>query len=109
MLDEIVSPDRTYKVVLSRYEVRMSHWIDQPYLMRVGDGACLFALDGAPWSASDVNWLDETTVRMNLRKYPGRIACTVRLETSDDWGAAQTPGDSFSGSLAQVSNWVLNL
>jgi|ERR687886_1530722 hypothetical protein len=109
MFDEIVSPDHTHKVAFSTYEVRMSHWIDQPYLIRVSDGACLFALQSDPWSASDVKWLDETTVEMYLRKYPGRISCTVRLEVSDDWGTARGQTGSFSGTLTQVSNWILQL
>lgn len=57
MLESIFSHDQTYKVEFGSYEVRMSHWIDKPYLVRVGDDQVVFSLEGDPWSASDVRWI----------------------------------------------------
>lgn len=40
MFDAVFSPNRQYKVSFNSYEMRMSHWIDQPSLIRVQDELC---------------------------------------------------------------------
>ncbi len=87
----------------------MSHWIDQPYLIRVNDNACLFALNQDGWSAWTVQWLNESTVTMCLRKYPGQIDCTVTLNASTNQADAISGVCSVAGTLPAVSNWILAL
>ncbi|WP_232074065.1 hypothetical protein [Spirosoma aureum] len=89
MLEELFSPQKTFKVAIGSYEVKMSHWVDQPYLIRVSDDVELFNLNGDPWSASDVTWLDDSTVEMHLRRYPGHIFCSVQLNALTDQGWAK--------------------
>ncbi|UFH57544.1 hypothetical protein [Spirosoma sp. KNUC1025] len=109
MIDDIFSPGHAYKITFSCYEVRMSHWIEQPHLIRVGDDATLFSLNGDAWSTFTVNWLDDQTVAMRVAKYPGRVSCALVLNAATDQGTATNPFRSFSGTLREVSDWVLNL
>ena len=109
MKDDIFSANHTYKVSFSSYEVSMSHWIDQPYLIRVRDNACLFDLNQDVWSAWTVQWLDESTVTMYLRKYPGQIDCTVTLNASTNQADALSGICSGAGTFPAVSNWILEL
>jgi hypothetical protein len=108
-MEELFSPQKTFKVAIGSYEMKMSHWVDQPYLIRVSDDAELFNLTGDPWSASDVNWLDDSTVEMYVRRYPGHIFCTIQLNALTDQGWAKSPSSSFAGSLSQIRNWVMKL
>lgn len=108
MIDDIFSPDQRYKIAFSCYEVRMSHWIEQPHLIRVSDNKTLFSLNGASWSAFKVNWIDGEMVEMRVSKYPGRVSCDIILNAATDFGGAVGQFDSFSGTLSQVSRWVLN-
>lgn len=109
MSEDIVSPDHKYKVSFSSYEVRMSHLIDQPYLIRVSDDVCLFALDADGWSAWTVRWLDDSTVELLMRKYPGQIECTIELNTNTNHALAVSRTASIVGSFSAVKDWVLEL
>ncbi|MFD2574350.1 hypothetical protein ACFSUS_27190 [Spirosoma soli] len=109
MIDNIVSPGHSYKIVFSCYEVRMSHWIEQPHLIRVSDSKIVFSLNGASWSAFKVQWHDDETVFMRVSKYPGRISLDITLNVNRDAGSAVGEFKSFSGTLSQVSNWILAL
>ena len=87
----------------------MSHWIDQPYLIRVSDNACLFRLNQAVWSAWAVSWLDDTTVELDLRKYPGLLACSLRLNASTNQADAISGVSSIAGLFPAVVSWILDL
>lgn len=109
MSDDIFSPNGQYKVRFDSYEVRMSHWIDQPSLIRVQDNVCLFALNKDDWSAWEVRWLDNSTVLLVIRKYPGLIDCTIELNVVTNEGQAVSRRDSVAGSFSAVEDWVLGL
>lgn len=109
MSEDIFSPNGQYKVSFSSYEIRMSHWIDQPFLIRVSDNVCLFTLNTDVWSAWKVNWLDESTVELFVRKYPGQIACTVMLNVSTNQAKAMSQSDTFSSTFPAVRDWILKL
>ncbi|HLL96989.1 MAG TPA: hypothetical protein VK404_18595 [Spirosoma sp.] len=109
MIDDILSSDNTYKVSFCCYEVRMSHWIKQPHLIRVGDNQTLFSLNGASWSAFTVKWRDDETVDLQVCKYPGRIACSLVLNAALDEGTVVGPSGSYAGTLREVSHWILKL
>ncbi|MFD2936134.1 hypothetical protein [Spirosoma flavum] len=87
----------------------MSHWIDQPYLIRVSDNACLFRLNEDAWSAWAVRWLDDLIVELDMRKYPGLLACTVTLNASTHQADATSGVSSVAGEFQAVSNWILAL
>lgn len=109
MSDDVFSPNRQYKVSFDSYEMRMSHWIDQPSLIRVRDTVCLFSLSSDGWSAWEVRWLDDSTVSLLVRKYPGLISCTVELNVSTNEGQAICRTASIAGSFSMVKDWVLTL
>ena len=109
MSEDIFSPNQDYKVSFSSYEVRMSHWIDQPALIRVCDNACLFALNEDNWSAWTVRWLDHSTVELNLRNYPGLLACTVVLNASTYQAEATSGISSVAGPIPAVAEWIYGL
>ena len=109
MSEAIFSPDQSYKVSFSSYEVRMSHWIDQPSLIRVGDNVCLFALNKDGWSARTVRWLDHSTVELTMGKYPGLLACTVVLHASTYQAEAISGIRSVAGPIPAVIEWIYGL
>ncbi|MPR37224.1 hypothetical protein [Salmonirosea aquatica] len=109
MSEDIFSSNRQYKVSFDSYEMRMSHWIDQPSLIRESDSACLFSINTDDWSAWEVSWLDESTVTLVMRKYPGLIDCTIELNIATNEGQAISRRASVVGSFSSVKEWVLGL
>lgn len=109
MSKDIFSPDRRYKVSFSSYEVSMIHWIDQPYLFRLSDNACLFELTEDAWSAWAARCLDESTLALDLRKYPGLLACRLTLNASTNQADAISGVSSVAGAIPAVTNWILEL
>jgi len=107
-MDEFFSPNNQYKVSISSNEIRMSHWIDQPYLIRVGDNETLFKLDYL-WSASNVNWSGDSIVTMYLRQYPGLLSFDLTLDVASNQGQVKGESGSFSGTLAAVGTWLNSL
>ncbi|MBD2705799.1 hypothetical protein IC229_34690 [Spirosoma sp. BT702] len=81
MNEDFHSPNQRYTITLGSYEIKMSHWVAQPYLIRLSDGATLFSLTGDPWSAFTVKWLDEVTVEMKVARYPERLSACSQLLT----------------------------
>jgi len=109
MSEDLFSPNRDYKVSFSSYEISMSHWIDQPYLIRVSDNAFLFDLSADVWSAWQVRWLSNSTVELVMRKYPGLLDCTVRLNASTNQADATSGVSSVAGEFLAVTGWLLDL
>lgn len=69
---QLDSPDQRYALLLTRHEMRMSHWVmsatlwqraPQRLLLQLGDG--LWSCEQAAWSA------DSLTLTVSLRRYPG--------------------------------------
>jgi len=72
MLQEYLSPDGLYVLALSAYEMRMSHWVENPHLRLVKTNETLFQAPSL-WSADTVVWSPESDfVHMSMRVYPGR-------------------------------------
>lgn len=109
MSEDILSPNHQYKVSFSSYEVRMSHWIDQPYLIRLSDNVCLFTLNADAWSAWAVRWIDDSTVELSVWKYPGQTECTVELNVLTNQAKAVSGTNSVTGIMSTVTTWILNL
>lgn len=89
------SPDGTFTVTVSPWEARMSLWIDSPTITRVASGEMVLQFSDRHWSLDDATWLDDRTVQLTVRKYPGNrdpshivlvldcVARTGRVEHSD--------------------------
>ena len=85
------------------------YWIEQPFLMRVCDDVCLFTLNFDDWSAWETRWLDNATVTLVMRKYPGLIDCTVELNVTTNEGWAANHRASVAGSFLAVKDWIRSL
>ncbi|CAN5628572.1 hypothetical protein BH09BAC4_BH09BAC4_23380 [soil metagenome] len=109
MSGDVFSPDGRYKVSFRSYEMRMSHSIDQPYLIQVSDNICLFDLKETVWSASAVRWLAGSIVVFDLRKYPGLVACTLTLDVETQRAQAISRTASVAGTFLVVKGWVMEL
>jgi hypothetical protein len=109
MREDIFSPDGQYKISFASNEIRMSHWIDQPFLIRVSDGACLLKFHSL-WSAMDVSWRSNSVVDLSIRLYPGLLACSLQLDVAANYGwASVSVTEFFSGTLDAVDAWVAGL
>ena len=106
---DVFSPNRKFKIRFDSYEMRMSHSIDQPSLIRVCDNVCLFALDMDDWSAWEVRWMDDSTVSLLMRKYPGLIGCTIELNVNTNEANAFGHSTSVAGDISDVKKWVMSL
>lgn len=65
------SPSGRFQVYVEPWEAKMSHWVECPYLEEVSSGRVLFRFPNHLWTLDSAKWLDETTVQLGLRKYPG--------------------------------------
>lgn len=65
------SPRGEYIVTVSSWEVRMSLWIDTPTLTNRTTGENLLSFNDPNWSLNEARWIDDSTVVLRLRKYPG--------------------------------------
>ena len=104
-MGEHFSPDNRFKVSLASNEIRMSHWIDTPYLIRISDDTTLFKLDHL-WSASDIQWMNSSAVSMELGLYPGLLYCAVTLDIDANRGEVTGKAGSFVGTLPEVEYWL---
>ncbi|HEU5088609.1 MAG TPA: hypothetical protein VFT99_14235 [Roseiflexaceae bacterium] len=69
---ELFSPDRRFFVVLSSYEVRMSHWITGAALWESAPRRKLLEFGNAWWSTEQATWQpDGANLSVELRRYPG--------------------------------------
>lgn len=101
-----LSPDLRYELRFSSFEVRMSHWIEQPYLVRLSDQRSLFTLHDL-WSLDEARWSSPVTLTMQLRLYPGLLSCVLTLDVEANQGLAQaSDGRVYSGTLVHVAGWV---
>lgn len=115
-MDAIISPLKTYVVRFSTYEVRMSHWINEPGIYSLPDNTLVFEMPST-WSADEVHWLDDSTVELKTRLYPGRVYCDLKLDLLAGTGTASrgsysfskapaAPPQQFEGTLRQIINWL---
>jgi hypothetical protein len=71
-IKRIFSPDRRFFVLLSSYEMRMSHWVTSAALWESASQRRLLELGASLWSAEQALWSpDSTCLTVELRRYPG--------------------------------------
>jgi hypothetical protein len=66
------SPDGRIEVRFDAYEARMSHWVLEPTVVRLRDGAEILSLEGTAWDAGGVmpTFPAPDRVELHLRHYP---------------------------------------
>ena len=65
------SPRDRYIITVDSWEARMSLWIDSPTLADRRTGDKVLSFEDPNWSLDAARWLDDSTVVLTLRKYPG--------------------------------------
>lgn len=69
--NKYLSPTGKYLFQIVAFEMRMSHWVASFTLVEAASGALLLRLSDSNWSLDTAQWLDESRVTLQLRKYPG--------------------------------------
>ncbi|GAB3999947.1 hypothetical protein GCM10028807_51620 [Spirosoma daeguense] len=116
------SPDGTYRIEFGMYEMAMSHWTYPPTIYHNSDQKQLFDMGSSLWSASDIDWISDSTVVLHTRLYPGRVYCDLILDLKTLTGKAtrgsyaylsRKAGDpiiqppiSVEGSLGAIMQWL---
>jgi hypothetical protein len=104
------SPDGRYRLDIYAHEVRMSHWIDCPYLYNNDTGDFLFSA-GKLWNATKVDWSnDSNALKLELHHNGCNSAIEVVLDLAKDEGKiyAGTTGVLSRGSLSSVAGELAN-
>lgn len=77
---EFSSPGGEFVLRVASDEVKMSHWVDVPYVVKVSDGSMVWSGE-FPWSLSQHHWVSSHELELELRKYPGdRPPVRVQLQ-----------------------------
>lgn len=80
-----ISPTGSYEIRVESWEARMSLWVQTPEIVDLQSQAIILAFRDDRWSLEKSEWIDNTTVRLMLRKYPGNhipseIAITIECQ-----------------------------
>jgi DNA-directed RNA polymerase subunit K/omega len=90
------SPDGRIEVRFSAWEARMSHWILEPAVVRLRDGAEVLSFEGSAWDAGGVmpTFPAPDRVELHLRHYPdgATIHDLVDVESGRCWLAGDEDG-----------------
>jgi hypothetical protein len=71
-IQQIVSPDGRYALMLSRIEMRMSHSVTSAALWDRASQRLLLPIGDGLWSSEEIAWsADSQVVTVGLRRYPG--------------------------------------
>jgi hypothetical protein len=84
------SPDGRIEVRFNAYEARMSHWILEPDVVRLRDGAVVLSLGGTAWDGGGVvpTFPAPDRVELHLRHYPDgskTFSVVVDVEAERCW------------------------
>lgn len=66
-----ISPRQVFALQARVWEAANSQWVYSPLLWDVQRGLVLFSFKEQRWSVDADHWVDDTKVRLSLRKYPG--------------------------------------
>jgi hypothetical protein len=93
------SPDGRIEVRFDAYEVRMSHWILEPIVIRTRDGATVLSLEGSGWDGGGrtPSFPSRDRAELHLMHYPDGVThhdLVVDVETERCWFASAEGEDS---------------
>ena len=104
------SADGRIEVRFDAYEVRMSHWILEPIVIRMRDGATVLSLEGSGWDGGGraPSFPARDRVELHLRQYPDGMTSydlVVDVETARCWFAgAEDEGCAAGGVEALLES-----
>ena len=93
------SPTGRFVIGISAWEARMSLWIETPTLSERLTGKQLLAFKDPNWSLDSADWLNDSTVVLKLRKYPGNHVPTGLIATVDCLAGTAVIGETRVDSL----------
>lgn len=93
-----LSPNGRYKLILDATEVRMSHWVERPWVCEVSSGRILLDLSETLWHVDEFWWSEDSTLlTLSMRRYPGdgpEIQLEIDLQTcscrAHSWAGVET-------------------
>ena len=93
------SPDGRIEVRFDAYEVRMSHWILEPIVIRTRDGATVLSLEGSGWDGGGraPSFPARDRAELHLMHYPDgktHYDLVVDVETERCWFPGAEGDDS---------------
>jgi hypothetical protein len=100
------SPNGHFLLELHGIEMRMSHTVENPYLIASDSGKCLFS-PGSLWDAFNIEWSDDSKrLTMTMRHYDnGTHYFSLALDLENDAAVlALAERELLTGSLESVSN-----
>ncbi len=65
------SPSGAYAIEVIAWEAAMSLWVESPVLIDRVTGTDLLRFKDINWSLDKATWLEDSKVRLLMRKYPG--------------------------------------
>lgn len=107
--DRLVSPDGRYEMTVIVSTGLMSHIIETPLLRDARSGEVLLEFRDSRWSVDPPQWLSDSTIRMQLRKYPGSYEPDSLIVDVDCSTRTATIGDQHLASLSDVETTLDSL
>jgi hypothetical protein len=106
--ERIPSPDGVYTVLLVPVEMRMSHWLAQPWIVDTATNQTILDLTATLWSADTVRWADDSArVTLAMRRYPGDApGVTVAIDLRTGMAMFDSPVESATVALSRLSQWL---
>ena len=90
----VESPTGRFQISVSMREVFNSHWVESPTLLEKSTGTMLLTFGDRNWSLDEARWLDDSTVALTLRKYPGNHTPADVVVTVDCAGRSAKIGET---------------
>jgi hypothetical protein len=95
------SLDGRYCVRVLPWEARNTLWVFSPCIVDTQRRICVFRFAEACWSVDQSNWLRDTAVELNLRKFPGdRTGAGIRVVVDCERGIGRLEGGNEVGLSA---------
>jgi hypothetical protein len=103
-----LSPNGRYKLILDATEVRMSHWVERPWVCELTSGAILLDLSNTLWHVDAFRWSEDSShLTLAMRRYPGdgpdvslEIDLGARTCQVKTWSVTETP------TLEALPEWL---
>ena len=93
------SPTKRWRIETVMWEAFNTHWVSTPTLVDAS-GKTLLAFGDHRWSLDEAKWLDDDTVAMTLRRYPGNHTPADLVAIVDCEKGSAKVGDTDVSSLA---------
>jgi hypothetical protein len=107
-IQQMVSPDQRYSLLLTRNEMRMSHWVTSAALWECASQRLLLRIGDGLWSSEQIVWsADSRVVTVGLRRYPGDApGIVIDLYPEQQIVIPHAPADTQPIPFAQLNTFL---